>query len=163
MKLRRIAALAVVAIMLLGMVPSAFAAECPSEDAAIRNGGKHFWSEGNPTRATCTQPAVRYDRCVYCGTLRTVQISPARSHLLDLRRDPDGIHARQRPQLGQLVRGSGSDLHLRRHARAALLGLRRDPVGEHAGQRPQLRTLVGWQAGDLRGDRHARPPLHGLR
>ena len=80
MKLRRIAALAVVAIMLLSMVPSAFAAECPSEDAAKRNGGKHFWSEGNPPRATCTQPAVRYDRCVYCGAQRTVQISPALGH-----------------------------------------------------------------------------------
>ena len=69
MKKRILALLTVLILMLpsIGAFAEPAAAGCPSEDAAGRNNGRHFWTPEGSTAASCTSAGTVTWQCVYCG------------------------------------------------------------------------------------------------
>ncbi|MCR5162127.1 MAG: peptidoglycan-binding protein, partial [Lachnospiraceae bacterium] len=57
----------------------AAAGECPGPDSE-RNNGNHYWVEESWSEPTCTSPGIASYECVYCGQVRTEQVSGALGH-----------------------------------------------------------------------------------
>ena len=88
MKHRRILTVILALALMLAVVPGALATiapepsggSCPSEDAANRNGGKHFWYMTNDVKdPTCDEDGYTEYQCVYCKQTQKSTI-PALGH-----------------------------------------------------------------------------------
>ena len=67
-------------LFLLGaLTVRAAAGECPGPDSE-RNNGNHYWVEESWSEPTCTSPGIASYECVYCGQVRTEQVSGALGH-----------------------------------------------------------------------------------
>ena len=114
-RMKRIIAIVLALLLVLGMLPGAALADppagaCSGKDAADRNNGQHFWDAVGKQAASCTEGEGSYLR----GSRQTAP------RMQPLRKGRDGDDSRPGPQMGQrcgdeaclLYGGGREDLYL---------------------------------------------------